>query len=262
MDAALTQFAAGVNTNTAPPADLLHAGPATDAAANTAATDLQTTDTANAAKIGDVPGSQDGTQVATMIPGLLGAAVGAIGGAVGSAVSALERIPSSMMGALGPAMSALTTATTTTDPVSSVGDTAVGSTGYDPGVPAMGGGPAGVGATTPASGPPLPSAVYPVTGGSPTQPVIPPGGIAPQQSTTQAAGGFAPMPMGMPMGAGTGAAGSTGGPQTASKKLSTPRKPHTEPVAGKLPEERIAVPAKPRDDKPVVRRVTIPEPKE
>lgn len=259
LDAALTQFAAGVSANTAPPPDLLHAGPATDAVANAAADNLQGTDTVNAGKIGDVPGSQDGTQVATMIPGLLGAMVGAAGGALGSAVSALERIPSSMMGAIGPAMSALTAATTAADPVSAA-DTTIGSTGYDPGVPTGGGG-GPVGATTPAAGPPLPKAVLPVTGGSPTPVGVPPGGATPQQ-TSGGGAGFAPMPMGMPMGGGMGTAGTTGAPESRAKKVATPRQPHTEPVAGKIAEERIAVPTKPRDEGPIVRRITIPEAKE
>jgi hypothetical protein len=148
-------------------------------------------------------------------------------------------------------------ATTDTAPVS---DTSIGGdpTGYDP---ALGDG-ADFGATDPATTPaagPLPTAVVPVTGITPATATAPPGAAAVTQPTPTAGGsGFAPMPMGMPMGAGSGNAPAATA-ESRARKLASPRTPHTEPVAGKLPEERIALPVtKPRGDASVVRRVTMP----
>ena len=66
------------------------------------------------------------------------------------------------------------------------------------------------------------------------------------------------MPMPMPMGTGMGGQQpTTAEPAAATRKLTTTPQPHTEPVAGKIPEERVAVAAKPRTE-PGTRRVVLP----
>lgn len=266
IDAAFIGFPGGQgDPNMAPSPHLATVAPKTAAAADAAAADLQSTDTTNADRIGavatDTPAGQSGgTEMATLIPGLLGTVAGSVGGALGAAMSAMQQLPSTMMGAVGPAVSALSAAGRSTDTAPPIADTAVTDpAGYDPGVSA-GGDPGTAGATTPAAGP-LPTAVLPVTGASPTAPVAPPGATPGAAQTPPTGAGMTPMPMGMPMGGAGGATGA-GAPESRSKKLQPPRTPHTEPVAGKTPEERIAVAAKPRNEGPVVRRVTIPEAKE